>query len=279
MTAALALLSSLLWGVSDFLGGTVSRRLHPLAVIAVSQAVALVALLVVATATGAWGDDTAYLLPAVGAGLIGLVALSSFYAALATGTMGVVAPIAALGVAVPVAVGLVRGESPTPLQLAGVAVAVVGVVLASGPQGSTPGSTRPLVLAVVAAAGFGVVLVLVARGSESSPTMTLLVMRVTTVSVLGVLAVARRTTGGVTVGVLPIVALLGLGDVSANAAFAVASRSGLVSIVAVLSSLYPAVTVLLARQLHGERLRRVQEGGVVVTLAGVLLIAAGGGTG
>lgn len=280
MTVALGLLSSLLWGVSDFLGGTASRRARAVAVIGVSQAVALVALVLVAAGTAAWRADRGYLVPGVTAGLVGLVALSAFYAALARGTMGVVAPVAALGVAVPVVAGLARGESPSPLQLAGIAVAVTGVVLASGPElrgsAAVRGGGLPLVLAAVAAVGFGVVLVLVADGARSSATMTLLTMRVTTVTLLGSAALAARSLGGVTRASLPIVAAAGLGDVSANAAYAVASGSGLVSVVAVLASLYPAVTVVLARQVHGERMRRAQEVGVAVTLAGVALIAAGG---
>jgi drug/metabolite transporter (DMT)-like permease len=194
--------------------------------------------------------------------------------------MGVVAPIAAAGVVVPIGVGLARGEAPTTLQLSGAAITVLGVVMASGPElrGGT-GGLRPLLLALVAAAGFGGVLVFVAEGSHDSVTMTLLVMRVVSVAAVGIAAVALRSLGGVTRGDLPMLGVIGAFDVAANACYAVATHSGLVSLTAVLASLYPAVTVLLARRIHGERLRRIQDTGVGVTLLGVVLMAAGGGAG
>jgi len=133
VATGLALLASLLWGVSDFLGGTAARRLTATSVVALSQAAALVALVVVATATGAFDDDTAYLGWALAAAVVGLVALTSFYAALAAGTMGVVAPIAALGVALPVAGGLLQGDRPSAWQGGGLVLAIAGVVIALCP--------------------------------------------------------------------------------------------------------------------------------------------------
>ena len=280
MSAVLALLSSVMWGIADFLGGTASRRLSPFAVIGVSQAIALAGLLIVAGATAAYDDPSGYVGWALAAGVVGLIALSAFYVALASGTMGVVAPIAAVGVIVPIAVGLARGESPSALQLSGAAVTVLGVVLASGPElRNGPGGVRPMLLALVAAAGFGGVLVFVAEGSDDSVTMTLLLMRVVTVAVVGGAALVVRNVGGLARTDVPLLAVIGAFDVAANACYAVASQSGLVSLTAVLASLYPAVTVLLARQIHGERLRRIQDAGVGVTLAGVVLMAAGGGAG
>src|SRR3954469_24502619 len=134
MTTGLALLASLLWGTADFLGGTAARRLPAIGVVFVSQGFAMVGMIVVATVAAAWGDDTGYLGWAIAAAVVGVVALTAFYAALASGTMGVVAPIAALGVVVPVSVGLAQGDRPSPWQGVGVALAIVGVVLASGPE-------------------------------------------------------------------------------------------------------------------------------------------------
>jgi len=281
VTVALALCASLLWGGADFLGGTAARRLPATGVVFASQGAALVGLLVVAAATGAFGDPTGYLGWAVAAALVGVVALTSFYAALAGGTMGVVAPIAALGVVVPVVVGLAQGDRPSVWQGVGVAVAVVGVVLASGPElrsAETGRSARPLLLAGVAAVGFGTVIVCVAHGAQSSTTMTLLVMRATSVAVLGGLALGGAVSVGVGNADWPLLVAIGAGDVLANAALAVASTRGLLSVVAVLSSLYPAITVLLARAVHDERLVRVQAVGVTAALVGVVLIASGGGT-
>jgi drug/metabolite transporter (DMT)-like permease len=280
MATLLALLASLLWGTADFLGGTASRRLPATAVVAVSQAAAMLGLIVVAVVTAAFGADIGYLGWAVAAAVVGVIALTCFYAALAEGTMGVVAPIAAVGVIVPVAVGIGQGDRPGVLQGVGVALAFAGVFLAAGPQRDTDGarrSRRPLVLAAIAAAGFGAVVVCVAHGARSSTVMTLLTMRVTSVALLVLLALAGRATVTAPPREWPLLTAIGAGDVGANAALAVASTRGLLSVVAVLSSLYPAVTVLLARAVHAERLSRVQTVGVTAALVGVALIASGGG--
>jgi drug/metabolite transporter (DMT)-like permease len=203
-----------------------------------------------------------------------------FYRALSIGTMGVVAPVAALGVAVPVVVGLARGEQPSAWQLLGIAVAVAGVVLASGPELSMRAGLQPLLLAVGAAVGFGVVLLLVARASEHASdavVMTLVTMRATSVSVLLVVlaVVGRRARLGVGRRDLPLLMLTGACDAAANGTYALASRSSLLSVAAVLASLYPVVTALLAYRLLAERLRPVQWVGVAASLVGVGLLAGG----
>lgn len=277
MPALLALLASLLWGTADFFGGTAARRLPVPSVVGVSQLVALLGLVPVALAVGALDAPRSYLLPGVAAGVVGPLALAAFYRALSVGTMGVVAPVAALGVVVPVAAGLAGGEAPSVLQLAGILAAVVGVVLASGPELSG-GAGRSLVLAGLSAVGFGTVFLLLAQGSDSGSfgavVMTLLTMRLTTVLLLTALLLAsRRRELGVRRGDLPVLVLIGGFDVGANAAFAVASQSDLLSVTAVLASLYPVVTVLLARQVHGERLVGPQLPGVALALIGVVLLA------
>jgi drug/metabolite transporter (DMT)-like permease len=282
MTALLALMSSVLWGGADFMGGTLSRRLPAFAVVGASQAIALVLLVPVALAVGATGDPTGYLPWGIAAGLIGMASLVAFYEALAVGTMGVVAPLAATGVVVPVAIGLGAGERPSATQLAGVVAAVAGVVLASGPEirgagaGTARGGSRALLLALASAAGFGLVLWLIAKGAHYSVMMTLLSQRSASVTVVLVAALALRRTGGVRASHLPQLAMVGAGDAVANGFYALATRSGLVSLVAVLGSLYPVATVLLARFVHGERLSPVQNAGVVAALVGVVMIAAGG---
>lgn len=282
MTAVLALLSSLLWGIADFLGGTVSRRITTYAVIGVSQAIALTGGLIAAAVLGSFGDPIGYLPWALGAGAVGFVGVAAFYRALATGTMGVVAPIAATGVIVPVTIGLAKGESPSQLQLAGAAVTVLGVVLASGPnlrERDRTHALQPIVLAFVAAGGFGFALYFIAEGSQSSVVMTLVMMRVVDVGVVGAAALVVRHLGGFTRRDLPVLAALGGSDIVANALYGVATTSGLVSLTSVLASLYPAVTVVLARRVHGEHMRRIQDVGVVATLCGVAMLATGGGVG
>lgn len=275
MPVVLALLSSLLWGTSDFLGGTAAKRLQALVVVGASQAVALVALVPLVLLLG---DRPEHLWAGPAAGLTGLVGLGAFYAALAAGTMGVIAPIAASGATLPVLVGLVRGDQPSGLQLAGIAVALAGVVLASGPELTGGASARPLLLAVLSAVCFGSVAVLVAEGSKGgsgSIVTTLLVMRCSSVALAGLVVALRRRPLGAALRDLPLLTAIGFGDVAANLTFGIASRSGLLSVVSVLASLYPVITVLLARQLQDERLRSVQVAGVVGTLGGVALLAAG----
>ncbi len=281
MAALLALLSSLLWGSADFVGGLVARRLPAFAVVAWAQACALVAAFVVCLAVGAFDAPIGYVPWAIGAGLVGTVSLAAFYAALASGTMGVVAPIAASGVVVPVAIGLLQGESPSAVQLAGILAAVVGIILASGPEvravegGGATGGVRSLVLAGVAAIGFGLVLWLIGEAAAYSVPMTLLTQRATSVVFALVVAALVRSLGGVRPRDLPVLAVVGIGDVAANGAFALAATLGLLSVVSVLGSLYPVATVLLARFVLHERLARVQQVGVSVALIGVILLGAG----
>lgn len=272
MLALLALLSSAVWGTSDFLGGLVTRRRPALAVVGVSQALALVVLTVIVIARGAV-EIGAWWPWAMAAGLSGTTALVAFYAALATGTMGVVSPIAALGVVVPVGVGYASGERPGALAWVGIVVAIIGVVLASGPELSGGGSRRPIGLALIAAVGFGATLTLLDRGASISLLHTLWGMRITSVAVFLTIALVARSVGGVTRGDLPLLLLIGCGDLVANGLYAFASSRGLVSLASVLGSLYPAVTVVLARFVLHERLRPIQQVGIVGCLAGSALIA------
>jgi drug/metabolite transporter (DMT)-like permease len=275
----LGLTSSLCWGVSDFIGGLSARRLPLLFVMVSSQAVGLAVVIGVVAIRGTGAPALVRLLPAVGGGLAGIAALTSFYRALAIGTMSVVAPIAATGVSVPVVVGIARGDHPAASQLVGIVIAVVGVVLASrehGPGVEDRGASRASVaLALLAAAGFGCYFVGVQSSARADPMWALLASRVAGVALLLVVAAVQ---GGIAVarpGRLWPLALMGVLDVSATGLYAVATRHGLLSVVSVAASLYPLATVLLARVVLGERVRRVQELGIAAALAGVVLMAAG----
>jgi drug/metabolite transporter (DMT)-like permease len=198
-----------------------------------------------------------------------------FYAALAGGTMGVVSPIAALGAVVPVLIAVVTGERPSGPQVAGIVVALVGAAAASGPELRGAAGARPVALAAFAGVGFGLALYLIGIGSQTSPLMTLVGMRATSVVVFVVAALVLRTVGGLRPRDVGPVALVGLADAGANLAFGVASTMGLLSVTAVLGSLYPVATVLLARGVLKERLSGVQQAGVAAALAGVVLISVG----
>jgi len=275
----LGLTSSLCWGVSDFIGGLSARRLPLLFVMVFSQSVGLAVVIAVVAIRGTGAPGLVRLVPAVGGGLAGIAALTSFYRALAIGTMSVVAPIAATGVSVPVVVGIARGDHPAASQLVGIVIAVIGVVLASrehGPGVEDRGSGRAgIALALLSAAGFGCYFVGVQSSARADPMWALLASRVAGVALLLVVVAVQ---GGIAVArpgrVWPL-AVMGVLDVSATGLYAVATRHGLLSVVSVAASLYPLATVVLARVVLGERVRRVQELGIAAALTGVVLMAAG----
>ncbi|MYW17033.1 EamA family transporter [Streptomyces sp. SID486] len=285
MTALFALTTSLLWGLADFGGGLLTRRIPALTVVVVSQSIAAVVLGAIVFATGGWSEAGPRLWFAFAAGLAGPVALLSFYKALALGPMGVVSPLATLSVAVPVGVGLVLGERPGLLQAAGIAVAVTGVVLAGGPQlRGAAVQRRAILLTLVAALGFGTVFALITEASTdvTGLFLALFAQRLTNVAVGGAaLAVSVRRGGAAVPGggfpwsSVPALAFVGLADVAANGTYAIAARSGPVTVAAVLASLYPVVTTLAARGVLSERLRAVQTAGAGLALLGTLLLATG----
>ncbi|MET9962637.1 DMT family transporter [Streptomyces sp. NPDC006326] len=288
MTALFALATAVLWGLADFGGGLLTRRIPALTVVVTSQVLAVIALGAVVLGTGAWREAGPQLWFAVAAGLVGPVAMLSFYKALALGPMGVVSPLGSLGVVVPVAAGLALGERPGPGQFAGIAVAVVGIVLAGGPElRGAPVQRRAVVLTLVAAFGFGAVMALIAQASTTVTGLflALFVQRVTNV-VAGGTALwvqARRGTPALPEGsglgalwvLLPALAFTGLADVAANGTYSVAAQHGPVTVAAVLSSLYPVITALAAFAVLKERLRAVQAAGAGLALAGTVLLAAG----
>lgn len=284
MTALFALATSLLWGLADFGGGLLTRRTPALTVVVASQSIAAVVLGAIVVATGGWSTAGPQLWFAVAAGLVGPIALLSFYKALALGPMGVVSPLGSLAVAVPIGVGLFLGERPGLLQIAGIAVAVAGVVLAGGPQlRGAPVQRQAILLTLIAAAGFGTVFVLIAEASSSVTGLflALFVQRVTNVVTGGAaLAVSVRRgapalpEGGFRAS-LPALAFVGLADVAANGTYSVAAQHGPVTVAAVLASLYPVVTALAARGLLRERLRAVQAAGAGLALFGTVLLATG----
>lgn len=272
MAILLALLSSAMWGTADFLGGLYTKRRAALAVVGGSQLAGLIAVGIAAVATGEYHASLGWVPWSIGAGLVGGLGLACYYAALSSGTMGVVAPVSSLGVLVPVLVGVVGGEQPTVLQYAGIAVAIVGVLAASGPELSGVGNPKSVLLAVIAGISFGVVYVAIARGSESSAVMTMVGMRAASVSAFAVLAISVRSIGGLGLTSIAPLAVIGIFDVGANLAYAIASTMGFISVVSVLGSLYPVGTVLLARGVLHERMRPVQGVGVVVAFVGIALI-------
>ena len=280
MAIVLGLGVALVYGAADFLGGRTSRGNRPAAVVAVSQltSLALLGLLLVVDATSPPGPGSLGLGAASGvAGLLGVLLL---YRGLALGRMGVIAPVTAVGAAIlPLAYGIATGERPSAAALVGVAIALVAVALiASGgtqPEGDHERtSARELALAGAAGAAFGASFILLAESGEGSGFWPLLAARSASVplAVLAAVRGAHRMT--ITRGSRLAVVAAGALDVIAIALYLLASRRGLISLVAVLGSLYPAATVVLARVVLRERLVRLQLVGLVLALVGVVLIAS-----
>jgi len=278
LAVALGALASICWGVADFLGGLRTRSLTLVAVLVVSQLTGLAAAAVVALAV-AEAPPLTDLTPALIAGVCQLIGIAALYRALAIGTMSVISPVSAGGAAaLPVIVGLASGERPEALQYAGMAAALVGIVLATRrPAGSAPSSSpEAFVLAGVAALGFGGFYVGIdAAVDQAEPLWALLAARASAAVLLVVALLALRPPLRIAPADLPSLVAIGLLDVAANGLIALGTDTGLVSVVAVLGSLYPVATVVLARAVLGERLAPIQVAGVIAALAGVALLAAG----
>jgi drug/metabolite transporter (DMT)-like permease len=277
MASLLALGGALSWGVGDFLGGLAARRLAVLTVLAVSQAVGLAGVLL-----WVWIADDPFpgvieLAPAVGAGIAGLIGLGALYRGLAVGAMGIVAPISAASPVVPLAVDAGRGAVPDPLQWLGIALVLAGIVtLSREPASGGKRIAAGAGLAVVAALGFGLFVVGLDAGADESAPWAVVAAR--TASVMLAVAIALFYTH---TSLRPprslLVMLVGIGvfDTGANVLIAFATTKDTAGIVAVLSALYPIVTVLLARVVLGERLSRARRVGGAVALSGAVLVAAG----
>jgi drug/metabolite transporter (DMT)-like permease len=276
VNALLALAASALWGTSDFGGGLISRRLDASAAVLISQAVALAGLLVLLPFVHLMAGP--YLLTGAAAGVVATLSLAAFYRSMATAPMSLVAPITAAGSAIPVLVGIARGEHLSIPQVAGIVVTLIGIVLASGPEFRSGVAVRrqALWLAIGAAVGFGVAYTLLALAAGHGLYGTLLSQRIGGLIVLGPIVLRSGVLPGLGLSARRLAALaaIGLTDIVANGSYALAASRGNLSIAAVLASLYPVVTALLARTLLSERLRRVQSVGVITALAGVLLLSS-----
>jgi drug/metabolite transporter (DMT)-like permease len=273
----LALASAIAFGAGDFCGGAASRRTDDLRVLLVSLPAGFCLLVPVALAGGHWHADA--LAWGAVAGLAGGGGLLVFYRALAAGPMSVVAPVSGLMAAlVPAAVGVARGDRLSPTTVVGILLCLLAICFVSVERGSGP--IRPTggpVLAVLAGTCFGVFFVILHLGDDGTM-WPLAISKVSGLGIVLIVAAAKRR------GPLPLlkdrltlgIALLAGGlDMLGNALYVLAARAGMLSVAGVLSSLYPASTVLLARLVYGERLRPVQRVGLLIAVVGVSLVTAG----
>jgi drug/metabolite transporter (DMT)-like permease len=272
---ALALGASLTWGVADFFGPLKGRTYGALRVLFYVQLGGLAAIAAVVAVRGQGPADSAALL-AIPAAISGTLGLYAYYRGMAVGAMSIVAPIAGISAVVPVTFGIVTGERPSSWQLLGIAAALGGVFLASREPGrGGPKIAAGVGLALLAAVGFGGYFPAMHAAGDADFWWAALIFRMTSTSVILATVAIRRPALGIERVQIPLLALIGIGDMLGNLLFAAASTSGLVSVTSVLASLYPIVTVILARLVLNERVARAQEAGIVLTLAGVALISAG----
>lgn len=274
----LGVISALSWGGSDFAGGLASRRIGSLTTATVAQLIGLFALAVVTVVARESPPDQVEVLWSLSAGVGGAIAIASFYRALALGEMGVVAPLTGVvGAGVPIVVSLALGETVGALQALGIACALAAVVVVSIGPASRPTAWRTLPFVIAAGVGFAFFYVSMDRATASSGHLwlPLLMARASAGVILVVIAAA---TGGVSMRAVaqhvPLLVLVGLGDLGGSLFFMLANANGPLSIAVVLSSLYPVTTALLAWLVLHERLGRPQVAAAALALVGIALIAA-----
>lgn len=275
MAALLALIASLTWGVADYMGGIASRKASPTQVLVVAypSGAVIITLMAFLAVPGEFSTDAA--LWGILAGSIGALAVALLYIALSRGPMGVVSPITAvMSGAVPTAVGLLNGERLTLLGITGIAIAALAVILVSREKGEhVKVAPSTILISIGSGSAIGLYLSALSLAPEESGIWAATVGRWTSSILVAVVvfAVIKNFTRNGFPWMLAIVS--GFLDATANAVFQLASQRGLLSIVAVLGSLYPATTALLARFLIQERLSRIQIVGVLLAFLAAALLA------
>ena len=270
----LALGASLAWGVADFVGPLVSRRLGMLRVLFWAQlgGVLAIGLAVVVRGQGPAGWQVLF---AICASLGGMLGLFAYYRGMAIGAMSVVAPIAGVSAVIPVVFGIATGDNPSAAQGAGIVFALLGVGLASVEHSEGQRKIAAGVgLALLAALGFGFYFPWMHAAGKVDFWWASLVFRTTALLIVAAAVAVDRPSLRVNRRDLAIVVAVGVGDTIGNFLYAASSgHGGLVSLTSVLASLYPVVTVLLAAAVLRERVAPMQRAGIVLTLTGVVLIS------
>jgi drug/metabolite transporter (DMT)-like permease len=273
---ALALASAAAFGTADFLGGLASRRASALLVTLAAHLAGLVVVLPVVLLLRA-PVDPASLAWGAASGVCGCAGAVVFFRALASGAMAAAAPVTAIvSASLPVLAGVLLGERPAARAWLGVVAGLLAVgVISRGGGPSARMDRRTLGLAVAAGVGFGLFFICLSRASHASGLWPLLGARVGSLSLLGVVVLTGRMPWRAKPAAIRMGVISGTVDMAANALFLLATRQGELALVAVLASLYPAATVLLALIVLRERLRTSQLAGVGLALVAVGLIASG----
>ncbi len=263
------------WGTGDFGGGLLSRRAPLFGVVLASQLAGTVVALALAVIRGESAPSTADIGWSVAGGLAGGIGISALYQGLAVGRMGIVAPITGVIAAlIPVAVGIAFEGLPTPLVLLGIGLAFVAVVLVSRVS-DEGGRSSGVGLALVAGVAIGLLGVAIAQISDGRVFGPLTVLRATEALLVGAIVVAGRQAWRSGRGLWPALAGVGIMDMAGNGAFILAVQAGSLAVAAVLSSLYPVTTVVLASIVLRERVTRSHAIGIALAVAAIACIAAG----
>jgi drug/metabolite transporter (DMT)-like permease len=271
----LALAASLSWGIADFVGPVKARVLGTLRVLIYAQVAGLIGVALLVAARREPLPSAAVLL-AIPASISGTLGLYAYYRGVIAGAVSIVAPVAGASAVIPVILGIATGDRPGPLPLVGIACALLGVALASREPGENDRRLAAGVgLAILAAIGFGFYFPFMHVAGDENPWWASLIFRTVSTMVILTAVFARRPPLRVGRVDLAIVVLVGLGDMMGNLLFAASSGHGLVSVTSVLASLYPIVTIALARIVLQEHVAGSQRVGIGLTLTGVALIAAG----
>ena len=276
VTVLFGLAASLFWGSGDFSGGLASRRARATSVVILAYAMGFIFLVALALVFREPAPHPTDLLWGGLAGVAGGLGLLAFYTALSRGKMGIVAPIsAALTATLPVLFSVFTAGLPTPLQLGGFTLAVLAIALISRPDQTVEakGTAQDISLALLAGCGFGLFFILISRVSPATTFGSLAIARFSSVAVLLALTWIRRQPISLGMTVAPLVAIAGALDALGNVFFLLAAHSGRLDVAAVVSSLYPAATVLLAALVLRERVRRIQALGIVLALIAIPLIS------
>ena len=268
--------SAVTWGAGDFSGGFATKRNHVFTVILLSQIVGGVLLVMLALLFAEDMPHLNYLLLGALAGIFGALGLVALYSGLAKGRMGIVAPTSAVVTGfIPIIFAFFNEGLPPNAQILGFFVALLAVWLLSSSVGGVKTRLNDLILPVAAGAGFGLFFILIDRVSDEAILWPLVAARLGSLSLVLTFFLARRRKMEIPAkGQCLFIALAGIFDTGGNAFFALATRMGRLDTSAILSSLYPAATVMLAWLILKERLSHKQWFGVVAALSALILIAA-----
>jgi len=279
MSVALAALSAAFYGVADFSGGLATRRAPVLRILLISQTAGAVLALAFVVTSGQRPPAIADLSWGFVAGACGVGGLALLYRGIAEGLVALVSPIAALvGAAIPVVFGMLAGEQPRGTALAGAALCIPAILLLSWERpnaGNRAAIRMSLFYGITSGVFIGAFFIALARTSPGSGLWPVLAARVSSIPlVLAAALISRQRISLVGPSTAPAVAA-GLADMGANILFLLSARAGLLSIAALVTSLYPAPTVLLARIVFRERVSTIRALGMSLAIAGVALISLG----